>query len=232
MSLQVKLKSLMDGYTTAMQKVKDDFIANRFSYTADKLEEVAKTEREKIKLSFLQQAGELGKELESSLNSLRISLRDKKYPNLFNKDSSIKIGGELQIREARELADSKAEIMIQGLQSALELDRFDLISYFIDNYYDEVKKQNPDLIQSIEAINNSMIKKINAGSLINEINTTADDSQINKIFIERVNKGHEYTPYPYTIEFIKKMPQNVVSADLEKVTSSMEMRSSIDSPMP
>jgi len=228
-ALQEKLKSMMDGYTKAMQKVKDDSFANRYVYTPEKSLELANAEKEKIKTSALQQATALGKDFETSLFNMRANLRAKKYPNLSSSDPNSRLIAESQFAEGRALLESQnSEKILNGLRSALSLDRMDLVSFVLDNLdINAVKNSSLEIYNKFDEIRKKVDAKINAADLIKEILAEDEDSQINSIFIQRATKGREFIPYPFSMGAIKQMPKNVVSVNMDAVDSAMEIRNEV-----
>lgn len=224
-----KLKAIMNSYNETMQKVKDFHLVNTNVYAADKLNELIAEKRNEVKAKYLYEGQDLLKLFEAELFNSREELRSRRYPNLFGNDPNLKTAAEFQFAQARDLiASNDEEKILRDLNTALSLDRHDMVSYLMDSIQtDELKNKKPGFVMDLEAIQKKQFSKIGADSLVNEILDLDENYQIAQKFVKGVNAGNETIFYPYTSKELNGLSINEAKANMDRANQSLEMRSSI-----
>ncbi len=187
-----KLKSLMNNYTEGVKKIMDKQRVQGDVYSNDYITKQVGEEKERIRVSSLNEGKSLLQDLNNEFTSSKRKLIQVKYPNSANEVT--RGAGELQISHAREvLKDSDFEKILKEISFAIERGRTDFVSYLSDQI-EEAQLFPGDT--KLKDLISSFYDRINATQLADDVEQLNTNAQICEFFINDLNAFVEFAPYP------------------------------------
>lgn len=225
LQLVEKLKSLMNNYTDSVKRIVNKQLTQGDVYNKDFISKQVAEEKERIRISVLNNAKTLSQDLMNEFNSSKRKLFQVKYPNSSN--DVTRVAGEMQISHAREILkdkDSDFEKILQEISFAIERERTDFVSYLIDQI--EEKQLFPEDSRLVD-LKNSFYTKINAKQLVDDVDQLDFNSQLCDLFINDLNSLCEYAPYPLSEKERSEITDEQYFANQELMKKTMEYVSKI-----